>query len=169
MVSLWGNIWSFYVDFAYQEVAAIVVVFLKNMGSTGVGELVVKELTDGGSFFGRDVAEVLVTFGVDDFDGVLVVLVFGVGDQLRVEVCAGEVFDSPGEIDTCNFGVVEVWVDIRPIHAVVVRERAVVCAIDDGPSGVVVEGFVRLSDCFELCVCQGSRFFLWWFDYIFTF
>ena len=62
------------------------------MGSAGVWELVVEKLTDGGSFVGRDVAEVLVTFGVNDFDGVLVVLVFGVGDQLRVEVCAGEVF-----------------------------------------------------------------------------
>jgi hypothetical protein len=111
VVSFWGNRWSFYVDFAYQEVAVIVIVFLNNMGSAGVGELVVKKLTDDGGFFCWDISEVLVAFGVNDFDGVLVVLVFGVGDQLRVEVCAGEIFDSAGEIDTCNFCVVEVRVD----------------------------------------------------------
>ena len=109
--SLWGNSWSFYVDFAYKKGAVIVVVFLNNMGSAGVGELVVEELTDGGCLIGWDVAEVLVAFGVDDFDGVLVVFVFGVGDQLSVEVCAGKIFNSTGEIDTCNFGMVEVRID----------------------------------------------------------
>ena len=71
VVSFWGNIWSFYVDFAYKKGAVIVVVFLNNMGSAGVGELVVDELTDGGCFVGWDIAEVLVAFGVNDFDGVL--------------------------------------------------------------------------------------------------
>ena len=137
----------------------VVVLEFVDMGAAVVWEGVVDPDADVIGFIGGNVTEVTAVFGVDDFDGVGVVLVLRLCDEEGVEVHACKVADATAKVDACYLGVIEVWVDIGPVEAIIVREWTGVGAVDDGDVGVKVVGFICLPDGFTLRV--GERLALW--------
>ena len=106
------------VDGAIEEVAksVILVVFFAFVNvalAVHVWKLFIDELADIFGFVGRNKADV-TAIAVHDLDGVCVVFVLVVIFQVAGEVLASKVFDAFTEVDTSNFDIIQMWIDIGP-------------------------------------------------------
>lgn len=137
--------------------------------AVGVGDLVTEESADGIGFIGGDEAEV-TAIGVKDFDGIFVVAVLWVGDNLAVEILTSEVFDAATKIDARYSGAVNIRIEVSPkVEGDMLGQWACICAVDDGFVCLPVEGFVCLANGFFLSIgkrraCRLGRLcWLLWF------